>query len=268
MSDAVAELEGLAQPHPDWFRRAMAVPRDRGEVVVDGCPIRYLRWGDPAKPGVVFVHGFLAHSRCFAFIAPFLTRDHHVVAYDVSGYGDSGYRTHYTETVRARELLAVAEHAGMHLAPTPPTIVAHSYGATIAMDAIQHFGASFGGLVVCDVLMLRPDRLRAFRATASITAEPRKEAPRRIYPDLASAMQRFRLAPPQSVEQPFLMEYIARHSLVPYEGGWSWKFHPSSFSVDSHDDEWWLAQPKRLVELDHRKAVVYGENSQPAAGSP
>lgn len=263
MPDALAELAGLTGPHPDWFRRALGVPRESAEVVVDGCPIRYLRWGDPSKPGVVFVHGFLAHSRCFAFIAPFLARDHQVVAYDVSGYGDSGHRQDYAETIRARELLAVAEHAGMQHAPAPPTIVAHSYGATIAMDTIEQLGDHFGGLVVCDVLMLRPDRLRAFRARASISAEPRSESPpRRIYPDLAAAMQRFRLAPPQPVEQPFLLEYVARHSLAPYEGAWSWKFHPSSFLVDSHGNDWWIEQPKRFVALDHRKAIVYGENSQ------
>lgn len=263
MTHTGTELEGLEEPHPEWFLDAMAAPRESREVEVEGCPIRYLRWGDPGKPGVVFVHGFLAHARCFAFIAPLLARDFNVVAYDVSGYGDSGYRRDYSATVRARELLAVAEHAGMAEASARPTIVAHSYGATIAMDAVEQLGEHFGGLVICDVLMLRPERLRAFRAASSISARQRSEhPPRRIYPDLKSAMTRFRLAPPQAVECPYLLEYIARHSLEPHPEGWTWKFHPSSFAVDARSDEWWLEQPGRFVALEARKAVVYGERSE------
>ena len=262
MTEAEAELEGLQQPHPPWFREAMAIPRESREVEVEGCAIRYLRWGDPSKPGIVLVHGFLAHARCFAFIAPLLARDFHVVAYDVSGYGDSGYRHDYSSTVRARELLAVAEHAGMAESGVRPAIVGHSYGATIGMDAIEQHGEHFRGLLICDVLMLRPERLLAFRAASSISARQRSESPpRRVYPDLKTAMGRFRLAPPQPVECPYLLEYIARHSLEPDPGGWTWKFHPSSFAVDARSDDWWIDQPRRFVALDARKAVVYGERS-------
>src|SRR3546814_2919648 len=38
-------------------------------------------------------HGFLAHARCFAFIAPFLAKDYDVVAYDLSAMGDSAVRS-------------------------------------------------------------------------------------------------------------------------------------------------------------------------------
>jgi pimeloyl-ACP methyl ester carboxylesterase len=48
-----------------------------------------LSWGDPSKLGVLLLHGFLAHARCFAFITPFLAKEYYVVAYDFFGMGDS-----------------------------------------------------------------------------------------------------------------------------------------------------------------------------------
>jgi pimeloyl-ACP methyl ester carboxylesterase len=257
-----SELEGLDAPLPEWFRSAMAVPRESAHVDVEGCPIHYLRWGDPAAPGVVMVHGFLAHARCFAFIAPLLADRFHVVAYDVSGYGDSGARDRYDDDLRAREMVAVVEAAGMERDAAPPAIVAHSYGATLAMSAMEHFGDRFSGLLACDVLMHRPDRLLAFRAGLEVKGRPRARVPKqRSYPDLETAMSRFRLAPPQPVENPFLLEYLARHSLKPDGEGWTWKFDPSVYVADGHDDEWWIEQPKRFARLAARKAFVYGEHS-------
>ncbi|MEM7411585.1 MAG: alpha/beta hydrolase [Myxococcota bacterium] len=254
---ALADLEDLTLPRPAWFERALEVPRKSEHVEVEGCPIHALSWGEPGKPGLLFVHGFLAHARCFAFIAPFLAEEHHVVACDLSGFGDSGYRDSYADGVRARELRALADHFGMQR----PTFVAHSYGATVAMDALERFPEAFAGLVLCDVLMMRPEPLLAFRKRSAITAKQRKPPPRRVYPDLAAGMERFRLAPPQPVEEPYLFEYLARHSLEPCEGGWTWKFHPSSFALDARDDTFWLEQPERFVRLAHRKVAIYGERS-------
>jgi pimeloyl-ACP methyl ester carboxylesterase len=252
------ELEGLAGPLPDWFRDVMALPRESRTVDVDGCPIHYLRWGDPSRPGVVLIHGFLAHARCLSFIGALLSTDHHVVAYDVSGYGDSGHRERYDDATRAREMVAVADDARM----SRPTLVAHSYGTTVAMSGIEHSAERFAGVIGCDVLMHRPDRLLQFRSQQRITGRFRGDVPkRRVYPDLASGVARYRLAPPQPVENGFLLDYIARHSLTPCEGGWTWKFDPQVYRSDGRDDDWWIAQAERFVRLDAHKAFVYGADS-------
>ena len=47
---------------PDWFQRAVSTPREDRTVAVDGCPIHYLRWGNPAKPGVLLVASTGAHA--------------------------------------------------------------------------------------------------------------------------------------------------------------------------------------------------------------
>ena len=54
---------------PEWFKRALLVPMDHGEVSVDGCDIHYLGWGEKGLPGLVFVHGGGANAYWWAHIA-------------------------------------------------------------------------------------------------------------------------------------------------------------------------------------------------------
>jgi hypothetical protein len=57
---------------PAWFDRALATPFDERRVEVESCSIRYLRWGEPGRPGIVLVHGGAAspipgrsgHGKC------------------------------------------------------------------------------------------------------------------------------------------------------------------------------------------------------------
>ena len=44
------------------------------------------------------------------------------------------------------------------------------------------------------------------------------------YPDRETALTRFRLQPPQPCENQYILDYIARHSLMAADGGWTWKF--------------------------------------------
>ena len=148
---------------------------------VEDCPIHYFRWGDPKKRGVVMIHGFLAHARCFAFIAPFLARDFHVAALDFSGMGDSGTRSSYDIPMRAREIFAIADHLGMIGGKASPFLIAHSYGGAVGLEAMERFGSAFGGLVVCDMMVMRPDKLAFFHQERAKAMRGRKAA-RRVYP--------------------------------------------------------------------------------------
>lgn len=71
--------------------------------------MHYLRWGNPAAPPVLMTHGFLSHARCFAFVAPYLAGDYHVVVYDPSGMDDSEVREECDMVARGREMIGVAE---------------------------------------------------------------------------------------------------------------------------------------------------------------
>jgi pimeloyl-ACP methyl ester carboxylesterase len=107
---------------PAWFDDALAAPREEDEVVVDGCPVHYVRWGDRDCPGIVLVHGGAAHAHWWDHIAPFLSPACNVVAIDLSGHGDSGRRDRYPTSTWADEIVAVAEDAGV---TGKPVVIAH-----------------------------------------------------------------------------------------------------------------------------------------------
>src|SRR5438874_549866 len=92
---------------PEWFTAAIAAPVEERWVKVEGCPIHYLRWGQPGKPGLLLVHGGFAHAHWWDFIAPAFADDYCVAALDLSGMGDSGRRPKYTAELFAQEAIRV-----------------------------------------------------------------------------------------------------------------------------------------------------------------
>ena len=245
---------------PSWFEKALQVPREEGWVESNGCNIHYFRWGNPENPGLLLVHGFLAHARCFAFIAPFLARKYHVVAMDLSGMGDSGIRESYPDLLRAAELEDVARGTGLFNNPIKPIVIAHSYGGHVALTAMQDHHELFGGLIICDLMVMRPERLKAYFATEKPLRSD-VSRPNRVYADYGAARERFVLSPPQPVSVPCLMEYMAYHSLKEVDGGWTWKFDTSVFQSDFGARERMLRQGETIASTAGRKAIVYGDDS-------
>lgn len=253
------DLDGLQQPHPEWFAAALAVPRREHEVTVDGGRIHGFSWGDPGKPAVLFTHGMMAHSRCWAFIAPLLAQHFHLAAFDISGMGDSSWHDDYGYDQRGAEALAFADALEM----TRPHLVCHSFGGSVGLTATENYPAAFRSLTICDMTMLRPEDGEAFmaeRTTSPSFAQARTT--NRVYPDLEAAMGRFRLAPEQPCANDFLFEYMAYHSLKQVDGGYCWKFDPKILQPDRlKNSEWWMSLAPRFAALASPKAIVYGAES-------
>ena len=162
---------------------------------------------------------------------------------------------------RGREMIGVARALGLFDADRKPAIVAHSFGASVALEALEQLPGGFAGAALCDMMTLRPAMLEAFWAgghTSPGSGNPDK--PQRIYPDFATARGRYKLSPPQQVGEPFLMDYMAYHSMRRVEGGWSWKFSPAVFNRDNARTDWLTIGPK-LVSAPGRKAIVHGKES-------
>jgi pimeloyl-ACP methyl ester carboxylesterase len=232
---------------PRWFTDALAVTPEERTVEVAGTPIRYLRWGDTAKPGIVLVHGGAAHAHWWSFIAPQLTRQYHVVALDLSGHGESGRREEYPREVWADEVMGVADDARFI---GPPVLVGHSLGGLVSIVAASVHGDRLAGAVIVDSPVRRPDPESEEGARGRAFRNPK------VYPDLATAMQHFHLIPPQPCENRFIVEHIARHSLHRVPEGWTWKFDPRvfvRFSLQPMNDY--------LAAVRCRVAVFRGENS-------
>ena len=247
------ELGPFIDETPRWFERALEVEPTSRFVTVQGTPVHYLHWGDPARPGLLLVHGNGAHARWWSFIAPFLAREYSVAAIDISGMGDSGWRESYSLEVFAEEQIAVCEDAGFFANEEPPIIVAHSFGGFVTIVTGSLYGDRLAGTVIVDSPVNPPDRPSGPPNRAS--------RPHRVYATVEEAVDRFRLAPPQPCANRYILDYIARHSLkeVPNpEGGmgWTWKFDPAIWRRFDIGD-----MSARLAATRCRIAIMRGEFS-------
>jgi pimeloyl-ACP methyl ester carboxylesterase len=211
-------FHGAVPPAPEWFTRTVAIAPESAFVEVDGAKIHYLRWGDRTKPGLLLVHGNAAHAYWWSFIAPYLADDYNVAALDFSGMGDSDWRKSYSAERFAEEEMAVCEAAGMFAVSEPPVIVAHSFGGFITMLTGAKYGDRLAGTVIVDSPVNPPGRPGG--------PPHRTFKPHNVYPDMAKALSRFRLMPPQGCENLYIVDWVARHSLKQVEGGFTWKFDP------------------------------------------
>ena len=200
---------------PDWFWQAVETEASEHSVEVDECDVAYRRWsGDAASPAMLLIHGMNAHSRWWDFIAPQLADEYRIAAMDLTGMGDSDYRYAYDAETYAAEIVAVCEDAGFG---NDVVVVGHSFGGAMAVKAANLFPQRFGALVLVDSGIRHPD-------------EPVPDRPlmgggrAKSYPDRQTAEARFRLFPPQPCDNDYIVDYIARQSLMRVDRGWAWKF--------------------------------------------
>lgn len=201
---------------PKWFWDAVETESREDSVEVANCAVHYRCWGDPGKPGVLLAHGMQAHSRWWDFIAPHLMDDYYLVASDFTGMGDSDYRYDYTAAMFSDELAAVMEASGIGRG----TLVGHSFGGYIGIKTANRHPDKVARLILVDVAVRTPHDQIDYETKAA------EEMPggASIFPTAEAARQRFRLRPPQPCENKYLVEYIARRSIMRADAGWTWKF--------------------------------------------
>ena len=232
---------------PDWFFKAVETEAREKRVEVDDCDVAYRVWDGEEGPGLLFIHGMNAHSHWWDFIAPSFIRQYRVAAMDLTGMGDSDFRYEYDPATYANEIVGVLDAAGFG----PDSIViAHSFGGYMAVKAANLFPDRFAGLVLVDSGIRHPDE--------PIPDRPPMGGRAKLYPDRESALTRFRLQPPQPCENQYILEYIARHSLLRADGGWTWKFDDDLLVTLKGGER----QADDYASLRCKLAVIYGADSE------
>ena len=208
--------ESAAQaPHDQYVSWCLAHPGVSNTVNIGGVEIHYLEWLGPTNaPTLLLVHGFMGHAHWWDFVAPTLAQDFRVVAMDLSGMGDSGYRSEYSLE------LYIAEIAGMirHVSSAPIKMIAHSFGGRCAILTAHAHPELLKRIIVVDSHVGFADEERQRR----FNRESRHEKKR--YADLSTAKSRFRLVPAERGTLPIILDHIASHSLTQENGAWVWKF--------------------------------------------
>ncbi len=212
---------GTKPPAPVWFDKALAVPFERGISQVDGADIHWKAWGQRGKPGLILVHGGVAHKDWWDGIAPFLCDSRRVVALDLSGMGDSDHRERYRMIAYANEVMTAGRDGGAFDGGAP-FVAGHSFGGFVTLRTAMDHGADLRGIAIIDSPIRPPSEQRN-------SSPPSRGG--NTYASFEEALGRFRLLPEQACENHFLLDHIARNSLKEAprpdgSTGWTWKFDP------------------------------------------
>jgi pimeloyl-ACP methyl ester carboxylesterase len=226
---------------PSWFTTAIETEPSSRSVEVEGTAINYLSWGDPGRPGIVFVHGGAAHAHWWSHIAPAFLSDHSVAAIDLSGHGDSGRRDEYQLDLWCDEVAAVIADAGFD---RPPVLVGHSMGGFVTIATAARHPELLAGAVIIDSPVVEVDpEVNVGRATNTFQKE-------REYDDPSGPIERFRTIPEQKSYLPYVKDNVATRSLrLDPDGLWRWKFDSRIFVPRRKDAADYLSQITCRVAL-------------------
>lgn len=233
---------------------------ESGVFEVAGCPISWCGAGDPeGADAIVLVHGARAHRHWWdAAVEAGLGQGRRVVAFDLSGHGDSGRRPDYTPELWADEALgAIEECTGGRAA-----LVGHSMGGLVALVAAARRSDLVTGLVLVDTRII----LSEGEAALVRRGTPAKKL--RTFPSREAAIQSIRLFPPQPFPDPEVMRNVAEHSIGESGGEWGWKFDPP-IAQRFHDEliNGYLAEVECPVAMVYAERSALVDESSPAAAA-
>jgi pimeloyl-ACP methyl ester carboxylesterase len=228
----LAAFGGDRPPAPTWFSHAIAQQPERTTLVVDGATIELLTWGRVGAPGLLLLHGGMAHADWWSFIAPYFATTHRVAALSWSGMGQSSWRAQYAVDQFVTEARAAMDAASFSASTVKPLVIGHSFGGFVTMRLAHMFGADVAGAMILDAPVETPEH-KARRAEKRKDEAPPRDT--RLYASEAEALARFRFSPQQTCDHPFLVDWIARTSLRKVttssgEAGWTWRFDPFLWS--------------------------------------
>ncbi|MFQ5415757.1 MAG: alpha/beta fold hydrolase [Myxococcota bacterium] len=190
---------------------------------LDGVTLRARHFGRESDPLLVLLHGGGANAHWWDHLAPTLAENHHVVAMDFRGHGDSDYPERVEVGAFDRDLDALLDHLG----DPGALLVGHSMGAHIAVGRAARC-RSQRGVVAIEISRGsgRSDRRRTRLALAA----------RRTYPTYEEAVRRFQFVPRARGVDPDLRVASARQSVLEEEDGrFGFKFDARWFSLPPAD---------------------------------
>jgi pimeloyl-ACP methyl ester carboxylesterase len=189
----------------------VVLPAER-EAALDGIRLHWLDWGTEGWP-VLFLHGGCLTARTWDLVCLALRGDHHCVAPDARGHGDSEWSPglDYGVETLAADLERLVEHLGLER----PILVGQSLCGLTALVYARRRPAAVAGLVLVDVVT-EVQRAGTDRI-ADFVAGPAE------LDSVDAFVERARAFNP--ARDPRLLRRSLLHNLRPLpDGGWTWKY--------------------------------------------
>ena len=137
---SAAELGIPHAPHTPYRSRNIVLRHHR---------FHFLEWGAPEAPPIVLLHGGHQSAHSWDLVSLSLAQNHHVLALDQRGHGDSEWARDVDYSNHTMSLDAEAFIAAMGL--DRPVLVGHSMGGRNAMLLAHHNQVALRALVVVDI---------------------------------------------------------------------------------------------------------------------
>ena len=136
-------------------------------ATVNGLRLRYLEWGTPGRRPLLLLHGIARHAHTFDHLAPHFASDHHVIAVDMRGHGDSAWdpKAEYLVEDYHRDIEALVAQLGLR------GIVL--WGNSTGGRVVQVFAGSHPGLVAAVIV---PSFEKAALSVGILSGMPRPGA--------------------------------------------------------------------------------------------
>jgi esterase len=202
--------------------------RSRTETI-NGLRLHFLESGRAGAPPLCFLHGGAAHAHWFDAVTPALGDRFHVVSLDQRGHGASEWAVPaaYGTEDFAADLRGLMDVLGW----TRMTLIGHSMGGHNAMAFAAWHPERVAGLVIVDSRpVIPPERLDVMRARG-------RRSPR-LHPTAEAAAATFRLLPRETLAEPALLAHMGRAAVTRRDGGWGWRFDPSTHGERRPVDAW------------------------------
>jgi pimeloyl-ACP methyl ester carboxylesterase len=184
--------------------------------------LHYLEWNRRAARTIVLLHGNSANAWWWQPLADVMrAADFRLLALDQRGHGDSDWvrPPAYGPVEYAHDLARVIAEC----APPRPLVVGHSMGGISALTFAAEYPGAARAIVAIDAAVTSNDRRNHYLRRL-------KGLPVINYPNLETALARFRLMPKEGEIAPATLRTIAQKSLgLTSEGRWTMKFDRESF---------------------------------------
>lgn len=194
----------------------------RSGFLADSPRLHYLEWNSGAPRALILLHGNSANAWWWRMAAEALAADGlHIVALDFRGHGDSEWvrPPAYSPADYAGDIARLIESLGLKR----PLIAGHSMGGIAVLAFVLEHPRLARAAVAIDVAVIssaRRDRYLRRLKTLPVVG----------YPDLETAIERYRLMPNEGEFAPGVLREIAAKSIACASGGrYTMKFDRESF---------------------------------------
>jgi pimeloyl-ACP methyl ester carboxylesterase len=210
---------------PQWFKDAVEL-RPIDKIIEHPLgDISYSKWSSSVdtKNLIVLIHGTGAHKKWWDPIAPQFLNYSNVVAIDLPGMGESGFRKKYGIKDFGECITSVIEKEKFNSDIENIHIVGHSLGGQVAGYVASEKQDLIDNIIIIDTFIRPPDYNPAEHQGGPLRMI-------KYYSDKITILNRFRLMPKQDCENDWFVRYIAEYSVKETDQGWRWRFDDVMFT--------------------------------------